>query len=87
MTTAPAAVTAVPVYRVAPHPGPESEVTVTARCMDGGCGWESEPVPRPETGAADCAAHTAATGHAVFAVLVEYVALVTATFGGEEGSG
>ncbi len=78
----------VPAYRMGPHPGPESEVTMTARCMDGGCVWEAAPTPRPVDGAAGCAAHTAATGHGVFAVRLEYIALVTSgAAGGGEGSG
>ncbi|MFD8010621.1 hypothetical protein [Streptomyces sp. NPDC058955] len=80
--------TAVPVYRMARHPGPESELTMTARCMDGGCAWESAPTPRPTAGAAGCVAHSAATGHGTFAVRLEYIALVTAgAAGSEEGSG
>ncbi|NML50911.1 hypothetical protein HHL19_20615 [Streptomyces sp. R302] len=69
----------LPVYPLRPHPGPESEVTVTACCMDGGCAWESEPVPA--SAATGCEAHAAATGHRTFAVCLEYIALVTAEGG------
>ncbi|MFI6422578.1 hypothetical protein ACIBG6_34925 [Streptomyces sp. NPDC050842] len=86
MTTV-AAVTAPPVYRLGRHPGPESELTMTARCMNGGCPWESEPTPRPGTGAVGCESHTAATGHTTFGVRLEYIALVTTEAAGEEGSG
>ncbi|MDV5149647.1 hypothetical protein R1T08_37430 [Streptomyces sp. SBC-4] len=86
MTTA-AAVTVVPVYRLGRFPGPESELTMTARCMDGGCTWESEPTPRPGTGAVGCESHTAATGHTTFAVRLEYIAQVTTEAAGGEGSG
>ncbi|WP_282692596.1 hypothetical protein [Streptomyces sp. CC208A] len=58
---------------------------MTARCMDGGCGWESEPTPQPGSGAAGCASHTAATGHTTFAVCLEYIALVTTEAVGELG--
>lgn len=71
------AVTVAPVYRMVKHAGPESELTMTARCLDGGCTWEPEPTPGPGTGAVGCAAHTAATGHTTFAVCLEYVAVVT----------
>ncbi|MEU7071303.1 hypothetical protein AB0B30_22470 [Streptomyces narbonensis] len=47
----------------------------------------SEPTPQPGTGAVGCEWHTAATGHAVFAVRLEYIALVTTESVGEEGSG
>ncbi|MFJ5708512.1 hypothetical protein [Streptomyces sp. NPDC093105] len=80
--------TVVPVYRMGRHPGPESELTMTARCMDGGCVWESEPTPQPVDGVAGCVTHTAATGHRTFAVCLEYIALVTTgAAGDEEGSG
>ncbi|MFB7353028.1 hypothetical protein [Streptomyces gardneri] len=79
--------TVTPVCRMVRHAGPESELTMTARCMDGGCTWESAPTPQPGTGAVGCAAHTAATGHATFAVRLEYIALVTTEAAGEEGSG
>ncbi|NML50280.1 hypothetical protein HHL19_11460 [Streptomyces sp. R302] len=74
MTTAPAV--AVPVYRMAKHPGRESEVTLTARCLAGGCVWESEPTP-DDASSVGCESHTATTGHTTFAVTLEYVALVT----------
>ncbi|WP_405859669.1 hypothetical protein OG361_33905 [Streptomyces sp. NBC_00090] len=82
-----AAVTTVPVYRMGRYPGPESELTLSARCMDGGCPWESEPTPQPGTGAVGCESHTAATGHTTFAVRLEYIALVTTEAAREEGSG
>lgn len=74
MTAAPAV--AVPVYRMVKHPGRESEVTMTARCLGGGCAWESEPTPA-DVPSGGCEAHTVTTGHTVFAVTLEYVALVT----------
>ncbi|WP_329619935.1 hypothetical protein OG357_04810 [Streptomyces sp. NBC_01255] len=86
MTTA-AAVPAPPVYRMGRYPGQESELTMTARCMDGGCAWESEPTPQPGTRAVGCESHTAATGHITFAVRLEYIALVTTEAAGGEGSG
>ncbi|MEU3424150.1 hypothetical protein [Streptomyces gardneri] len=80
--------TVVPVYRMVRHGGPESELTMTAHCMDGGCLWESEPTPQPGTGGAvGCEAHTAATGHTTFAVCLEFIALVTTEAMGGEGSG
>ncbi|MFG2902709.1 hypothetical protein ACGFZH_37230 [Streptomyces zaomyceticus] len=82
-----AAVSVATVYRMGRHPGPESEVTMTARCMDGGCAWESEPTPRPWSGAAGFASHTATTGHTTFAVRLEYIALVTTGAASEEGGG
>ncbi|MFE2010520.1 hypothetical protein [Streptomyces sp. NPDC059491] len=75
------------VYRMVRHPGPESELTVTSRCLDGGCAWEAEPAPLPGAGVAGCEAHTAATGHTTFAVRLEFVALVTAETAGEAGGG
>ncbi|WP_282693052.1 hypothetical protein [Streptomyces sp. CC208A] len=69
-----------PAHRMGMHPGPESEATVTARCLDGGgCAWETEPTNQAPAARLACETHTADTGHAVFAVVVEYVALVTAT--------
>ncbi|MGW6390438.1 hypothetical protein ACWFR1_08005 [Streptomyces sp. NPDC055103] len=81
------AVTAVTIYRMDRHPGPESELTMTARCMDGGCAWESEPTSPPGSGAGGCESHTAATGHTTFAVRLEYIALVTTEAAGGEGTG
>lgn len=81
------AVTVTPVYRMARHPGPESELTMTARCMDGGCAWEAEPTAWPGGGVSGCEAHTATTGHATFAVRMEYIALVTTEPTAGEGRG
>ncbi|MGY3340102.1 hypothetical protein ACVW0K_006201 [Streptomyces filamentosus] len=64
-----------PVHRLRTHPGAECEVTVTARCMDGGCMWEAEPAPAER--AVGCESHAAVTGHRTFAVRLEYIALVT----------
>ncbi|MFF6788321.1 hypothetical protein ACFY9C_04525 [Streptomyces filamentosus] len=50
-------------------------MTVTARCMDGGCTWEAEPAPAER--AVGCESHAAVTGHRTFAVRLEYIALVT----------
>lgn len=85
MTASAASVT--PVYRMVRHPGPECELTMTARCMDGGCAWESEPTPALGTGPLGCEAHTAGTGHATFAVRVEYIALVTTEGASRAGGG
>lgn len=65
-----------PVLRLGVHPGPESEVTTSAWCLDGGCTWEAVPTGRVPEARRACEGHTARTGHAVFAVRVEYVALV-----------
>ncbi|MFI1100963.1 hypothetical protein [Streptomyces melanogenes] len=63
------------VYKVLRHP--DSEVTMTARCMSGGgCRWELVPTPDLGAGAVALMSHTAETGHAIFARCVEDMACV-----------
>ncbi|MFD9562433.1 hypothetical protein [Streptomyces sp. NPDC059994] len=63
------------VYKVLRHP--DSEVTMTARCMSGsGCRWELAPSPDLEAGAVALMSHTAETGHAIFARCLEDMACV-----------
>ncbi|WP_369384178.1 hypothetical protein [Streptomyces sp. cg36] len=62
-------------YRLGRHP--DSEVTLTARCISGdGCRWLLDATADLEAGGAALIEHTAATGHALFARSVEDVALV-----------
>ncbi|MET9954555.1 hypothetical protein ABZ135_23845 [Streptomyces sp. NPDC006339] len=74
MTTA---VIAPRMYSLDKHP--DSEVTMTVRCMDGGCTWEPLPTTEPASAHVESELHTAETGHAVFTVSVEYIGLVTVT--------
>ncbi|MGP9017155.1 DUF7848 domain-containing protein [Streptomyces sp. BR1] len=55
---------------------PRGEVTVSARCLDGGCTWTLDATP--DLKAADLAmmSHTGRTGHPTFARRYEDVALV-----------
>ncbi|MFG3349241.1 hypothetical protein ACGF1Z_29810 [Streptomyces sp. NPDC048018] len=62
---------------------PSAEVTMTARCLDGECTWETQPTTEPASATVACESHTADTGHDVFTVALEYVALVTRTGGTE----
>ncbi|MFD9487786.1 hypothetical protein ACFWBX_28215 [Streptomyces sp. NPDC059991] len=63
------------VYKVLRHP--DSEVTMTARCMSGsGCRWELAPSPDLEAGSVALMSHTAETGHAIFARCLEDMACV-----------
>ncbi|WP_158942737.1 hypothetical protein [Streptomyces sp. ERV7] len=63
------------VYRLLRHP--DSEVTLTARCMSGdGCGWELDATSDLDAGGVAVIEHTAATGHALFTRTVEDMACV-----------
>ncbi|MCC2278983.1 hypothetical protein LKL35_26660 [Streptomyces sp. ET3-23] len=55
---------------------PRGEITVTARCLDGGCTWTLAPTA--DLKAADMAmmTHTGLKGHPTFARTFEDVALV-----------
>ncbi len=55
---------------------PRGEISVSARCLDGGCGWTLEATA--DLKAADLAmmTHTGRTGHPTFARTYEDVALV-----------
>ncbi|WHM37441.1 hypothetical protein [Streptomyces sp. BPTC-684] len=63
------------VYRLLRHP--DSEVTLTARCMSGdGCGWELEATGDLGAGGVAIMSHTARTGHAIFTRRLEDMACV-----------
>lgn len=63
------------VYRVLRHP--DSEVTLTARCMSGdGCRWELDGTADLKAGGVAMIEHTAATGHTIFTRRREDVACV-----------
>ncbi|MFD9566058.1 hypothetical protein [Streptomyces sp. NPDC059994] len=63
------------VYKVLRHP--DSEVTLTARCMSGeGCGWELDATSDLDAGGVAIIEHTAETGHALFVRKVEDMACV-----------
>ncbi|GAA0599765.1 hypothetical protein [Streptomyces crystallinus] len=65
------------VYKVLRHP--DSEVTLSARCMsgaDGGCCWTLDATADLKTGSIAMIEHTAATGHAIFARTLEDMACV-----------
>ncbi|MFE9569214.1 hypothetical protein ACFYMW_12050 [Streptomyces sp. NPDC006692] len=67
-------------YRVQRHP--DSEVTLTARCMSGegaGCRWELDATTDLEAGGVAMMSHTADTGHAIFARTLEDMACVVLT--------
>ncbi|MEV6552867.1 hypothetical protein AB0M57_29790 [Streptomyces sp. NPDC051597] len=66
------------VYRLLRHP--DSEVTMTARCMSGeGCWWELAATTDLDAAGVEILAHTAATGHGIFTRGVEDMAAVVLT--------
>ncbi|WP_369383991.1 hypothetical protein [Streptomyces sp. cg36] len=66
------------VHRLLRHP--DSEVTLTARCMSGdGCSWELDATSDLDDGGVAIIEHTAGTGHTLFARSVEDMACVVLT--------
>ncbi|WP_327169062.1 hypothetical protein [Streptomyces subrutilus] len=61
-------------HRIISHP--RGEVTVSAQCLDGDCGWSALPNPDVASVDVECMAHTGRTGHPTFARRYEDVALV-----------
>ncbi|MGW7140266.1 DUF7848 domain-containing protein [Streptomyces xanthophaeus] len=61
-------------HRIASHPS--GEITVSAQCLDGACGWTAGPVADAAQVDVDCMSHTGRTGHPTFARKYEDVALV-----------
>ncbi|MGW0362663.1 DUF7848 domain-containing protein [Streptomyces sp. NPDC002990] len=61
-------------HRIVSHP--QGEVTVSAQCLDGACGWTAGPITDVASVDVDCMAHTGLTGHPTFARRYEDVALV-----------
>ncbi|MER6100287.1 hypothetical protein ABT154_31425 [Streptomyces sp. NPDC001728] len=61
-------------HRITRHP--DSEVTVTARCLNPDCTWEVEPTADVAKADVDCMVHKGATGHGIFARRYEDVAVV-----------
>ncbi|WP_414168039.1 hypothetical protein ACMATS_13805 [Streptoverticillium reticulum] len=55
---------------------PRSEITVTAHCMSGGCGWTLAPTADLETADVAMMSHTGRSGHPLFGRTFEDVALV-----------
>ncbi|MFK8909937.1 hypothetical protein [Streptomyces sp. YS-3] len=71
------------VYRLLRHP--DSEVTMTARCMSGeGCWWELAATTDLDAAGVEILAHTAATAHGVFTRRVEAMAVVVLANPGEQ---
>lgn len=64
-------------HRIISHP--DGEVTVSAQCLDGACGWVAGPIADVAQVDIDCMAHTGRTGHPTFARRFEDVALVERT--------
>ncbi|MEV7525541.1 hypothetical protein [Streptomyces sp. NPDC091371] len=62
-------------HRIISHPA--GGVTVSAQCLDAGCGWTAGPVADVAQVDVDCMSHTGRTGHPTFARKYEDVALVT----------
>lgn len=61
-------------HKVATHP--QSEVTVTARCMSVGCSWTLAPTANLKAADEAMMTHTGLHGHPTFARTFEDVALV-----------
>ncbi|MFC8583164.1 hypothetical protein ACFUGD_01100 [Streptomyces sp. NPDC057217] len=61
-------------HRIGRHP--DSEVTVTARCLNPDCAWEVSPTADLAQADVDCMAHKGLTGHAIFARTFEDIAVV-----------
>ncbi|WP_203685424.1 hypothetical protein [Streptomyces sp. SID14515] len=55
---------------------PQSEVTMTARCLSPECGWTLDPTTDQDAGNDACMSHTGRTRHSHFARVWEDVAEV-----------
>lgn len=55
---------------------PRGEVSVSARCLDGGCGWTLAATANLKAADVAMMSHTGRTGHPTFARTFEDVALV-----------